>query len=201
MTVVDDVVLDFVATVARPAARPADTKAAISYLISSGATAISIIENVKGCSFKVGSKLDPRAAMVFWLPEDNARAVMRKARTGASPDIAAATTALHKAAADQRVTLTEHGTAMMRAGEAAKRLDAYVASLRARGAMKEFTKAYRRHRLAAIARGEGFMSYAVAELRLRRALVPLLVGGRANGPVQSLFAEIFGTEKGGTGLF
>jgi len=39
-------------------------------------------------------------------------------------------------------------------------------------------------------RGEGFMSYKAAETRLRRALVPMLVNGRAIG-AQSLFEEIF----------
>jgi hypothetical protein len=56
--------------------------------------------------------------------------------------------------------------------------------------MKEFTKAYRRHRLAATARGEDFMSFAVAEARLRTALIPLLVGGK-QAITQSLFAEVF----------
>jgi hypothetical protein len=46
--------------------------------------------------------------------------------------------------------------------------------------------------MAATARGEGFMSYATATARLRRALIPLLVNGRTIGPAQSLFAEIFG---------
>ena len=45
--------------------------------------------------------------------------------------------------------------------------------------------------MAATARGEGFMSYAVAEARLRKALIPYLVGGRTIGPVQSLFEQIF----------
>jgi hypothetical protein len=40
------------------------------------------------------------------------------------------------------------------------------------------------------------MSYAAAEGRLRVALIPLLVGGQTVGPAQSLFAEIFGAEKG-----
>ena len=87
--------------------------------------------------------------------------------------------------------MTPHDVAMSRAGEAAGRLDSYVEALRARGAMKEFTKAYRLRRIAAKARGEGFMSFKVAELRLRRALIPLLVNGRTIGPAQSLFAEIF----------
>jgi hypothetical protein len=63
--------------------------------------------------------------------------------------------------------------------------------LRARGAIKEFTKAYRLRRMAAKTRGEGFMSFKVAEARLRLALIPLLVGGQNVGRVQSLFAEIF----------
>jgi hypothetical protein len=75
--------------------------------------------------------------------------------------------------------------------DAAKRLDACVEGLRARGAMREFTKAYRRHRLAAMERGEGFMTFKTAEARLRKALIPLLVGGRTIGPTQSLFAQIF----------
>jgi hypothetical protein len=51
-----------VETVARQAPRPADTKGAISYLIASGATAISISENESGCTFRAGTKLDARAA-------------------------------------------------------------------------------------------------------------------------------------------
>jgi hypothetical protein len=78
-----------------------------------------------------------------------------------------------------------------RAGEAATKLDGYIA-MRARGAMREFTKTYKRRRLVATMRGEGFMSYAVAELRLRRALIPLLVNGGKPAVGQSLFASIFG---------
>jgi hypothetical protein len=61
----------------RPAAR-SDTKAAAAHLIASGAVAISIIENVKGCSFTVGSKISARAAVVMWLREDEAGPVTRK---------------------------------------------------------------------------------------------------------------------------
>jgi hypothetical protein len=187
-TLIDDVA--DVETV-RPAAR-SDTKAAIAYLIASGAVAISIVENQTGCSFKIGTKIDPRAAVVYWSREDEAGPVMRKARklAGKSPDLTTATSVLHRAAADQRVTLTEHATAMMRAAEAAKRLDAFIAQLRARGAMREFTKMYKRRRIAATMRGEGFMSYQIAEARLRKALVPLLQGGATVAPT-SLFSQIF----------
>jgi hypothetical protein len=108
-----------------------------------------------------------------------------------APDLTKVTSALTKAAADLHVTLTPHATAMMRAGEAAKRLDRYMDSLRGTGVLKEFTRAYCHKRLAAGPRGEGFMSYATAELRLRRALILLLQGGGKPAVGQSLFASIF----------
>jgi hypothetical protein len=186
-----DVDVAVVETVARPAARSSDTKAAVAYLIASGATAIAIIENVKGCSFKVGSKSSARAAVVYWLREDEAAPVMRKARrhAGRNPDITMAETALHRAAADQRVTLTEHATAMMRAGEAANRLDQFMDGLRGTGRLREFNRMFKRRRMEAMLNGRGFMSYAAAEARLRKALVPLLQGG--NVVPQSLFSQIF----------
>jgi hypothetical protein len=45
--------------------------------------------------------------------------------------------------------------------------------------------------MAAADRGEGFMSFKVAEARLRRALIPRLIGGTV-GTTSSLFAEVFG---------
>jgi hypothetical protein len=151
--------------------RDRPNRTAIAYLVASNATALSIIENQSGCAFRVGTKLDPRSASVHWLPEADARPVMRKAPklSGRRPDIETATAALVKAAAGLKVVLTDHGTAMVRAGEAAERIERFVETLRASGKMREFTRAYKRRRMAATARGEGFMSYGVAELRLRRA--------------------------------
>jgi hypothetical protein len=125
-------VLD-VETTARPAARSSDTKAALAYLKESGAVAICITERDGDCAFTFG-KIDPNAVEILWIAEANARAVVRKARklAGKSPDVAIATAALHQAASDLRATLTPHATAMMLAGEAATRLDGYIASLRAR---------------------------------------------------------------------
>jgi hypothetical protein len=182
-----------VETVARPAARSPDTKAAINYLIASGATAITITENETGCSFKVGSKIDPYTVEIYWLTAAQAKPLVRLARkqAGRQPDISAASAALARAATALRVTLTPNDVAMARAGEAATKLNRYIDGLRGTGVLKEFTRAYRRHRLAATARGEGFMSFAVAEARLRLALIPLLVGGETVGPTQSLFANIF----------
>ena len=119
--------------------------------------------------------------------QSDARAVVTLARKIAGN----AVDALHQAGTEKRATLTPHGVAMTRAADAAKRLDSYIEGLRARGAMREFTKTYRRYRLAAAQRGEGFMTFKTAEARLRKALIPLLVGGRTIGPTQSLFAQIF----------
>ena len=41
------------------------------------------------------------------------------------------------------------------------------------GALKEFTKAYRRHRLAAAEARRGFMTFKVAEQRLRSNIIAL----------------------------
>jgi hypothetical protein len=97
-----------------------------------------------------------------------------------------------QAAADHRQTLTPNDVANTRARDAAGRIDAYLKAMTANDPLREFNRAYKQHRMAATARGEGFMSYATATARLRRALIPLLVNGRTIGPAQSLFAEIFG---------
>jgi hypothetical protein len=182
-----------VADVSAPQGAKSPDRAAIAYLIASNATAIQIIENETGCTFRVGTKIDARAASVHWLRETEARAVLKAARRGAgeSPDIATATSALIEAAARLRVTLSDHRVAIERAAAMSAQLDAYVASLRARGGMREFTKMYKRRRIAAVARGEGFMSFGNAELRFKRALIPLLQGGATVAPTQGLFASIF----------
>jgi hypothetical protein len=49
--------------------------------------------------------------------------------------------------------------------------------------------------MAATARGEGFMSYATATARLRRALIPLLMNGGQPVAGASLFAQIFDARR------
>jgi hypothetical protein len=188
--------LDEVATVetaGRPAARSPDTKAAIAYLAASGATAITITEVDGVCTFRIGTKLLARSVAIFWIMEVDAKPVVASARkiAGKGSGGDAAVAALHRAANDLRAVLTPHDVAMSRAGHAAGRIEEYMASMRARGAMQEFTRAYKRRRAEAAANGKGFMSCAVAEARLRRALIPRLIGGQNVGPAQSLFAEIF----------
>jgi hypothetical protein len=187
----DDVA--YVETVARPAARSPNAKAAINYLVASGATAISVIETGTGCTFRVGTKIDPHAVEIYWLTAAQAKPLVRLARkqAGRHPNTATASATLARAAAALRVLLTPHNAAMTRAGDAAARLNNFMDSLRGTGRLKEFNRMFKSRRMEATLNGQGFMTYAVAEARLRKALIPYLIGGRTIGPVQTLFEQIF----------
>jgi hypothetical protein len=67
-----------------------------------------------------------------------------------------------------------------------------MSSVRGTGVLREFNRAYKRRRMAATARGEGFMTFKTAEARFKRALIPLLQGGGKPVVSGSLFATIFG---------
>jgi hypothetical protein len=170
-----------------------NTKAATDYLAASGATAISIIEAKGVCAFRIGLKIDQNAVAVYWLPEPNAALIVKQVRrdAGRTPDADVATAALHRAAADNRTTLTPHATATERAGNAVRQLDAHLDAMRGSGVLAEFNREYKRQREAATLRGEGYMPFSTATARLRRALIPLLIGGKQLAVGQSLFAEIF----------
>jgi hypothetical protein len=191
--------LDDVAEIEAPAAKPVprspDTKAALRYLEASGARAISVTTDADGVAISVGMK--PNALAIFWLPEAQAqaRSVAARARAiaGDNPDVDAAISALRDAAAHCSATLTPNDVTMTRAANAAERLDRYMDTLKGTGILKEFTKAYRLRRMAAAARGEGFMSFATAELRFKRALVPLLMNNGKPPVGTSFFSQIFDT--------
>jgi hypothetical protein len=179
-----------VETVARPAARSSsDTKAAIAYLIASGATATYTTTTRDFVPIRSGSQIAANAVAVFWVQKKQAVALARRL-AGADSDRDDALLALREAAAELGVTLTPHATAISRAAAAVERLDAFIDSLSANGGYRAFTQEYKRRRLAACERGEGFVTFKVAEQRLKAALVPLLMNGK---PVvgASLFAEIF----------
>jgi hypothetical protein len=132
-----------------------------------------------------------RSVAIFWITELDAKPVVTSARKGAGGD--AAISALHQAATDLRATLTPHDVAISRATNAAAKLDRYLDSLQGSGALREFTRMYKRRRIEAKAAGQGFMTYAVAEARLRKALIPLLMRGGQPAVGSSLFAQIFRT--------
>jgi hypothetical protein len=183
-----------VATAAKPVSRSSD-KAAINYLIASGATVISIVEVDGVAVFRVGTKINPNACAIYWIAEANAKPVVACTRrlAGKNQNIDDAVVSLRKAAVECRATLTPHDTAMARASVAARKLDEYLTSLKGTGLLNEFTRTYRRRRIAAAERGKGFMSYKVAELRFKRALIPLLMNGGQPAVGSSLFETIFDT--------
>jgi hypothetical protein len=120
--------LDDVAAVAQTAGQPPtrspNTKAAINYLIASGAAAISVIETETGCTFRIGTKLLARSVAIFWIMAVDAKRVVDRARkiAGKGAGGNAAISALHQAANDLRATLTPHDLAVSRAGDAAGRI-------------------------------------------------------------------------------
>jgi hypothetical protein len=165
-----------VETAGRPPTRSPDTKAAINYLIASGATAISVIETEAGCTFRIGAKLLARSVAIFWIMEVDAKPVVTSARKiagkGAGGDAAVA--ALHRAATDLRAVLTPNDVAMTRAGNAAAKLDRYLDSLQGSGALREFTRMYKRRRTEAKAAGAG-----LHDVQERRAAAPSRIGPAA----------------------
>jgi hypothetical protein len=103
-----------------------DDKPALRYLTASGAGAISIIADVDGASIKVGfDPTDVETVETFWLPKDKARSIAARARhlAGDDPDVDGAVAAIRRAAAECRVTITLHATAIARAAEMSAALD------------------------------------------------------------------------------
>ena len=146
-----------------------ETKAAIKYLISTGFTAISILECDGAYQIRVGHKIDPNAYSVHWLREPNAIAVSRKARkeTRERPDVDTMINALREAAAYWDETLTPHDLALQRAADSIKRFDAMIEALRSSGQLNIFNENYCASRKAAASAGIGFMPYEAALSRLR----------------------------------
>ncbi|RXH26324.1 hypothetical protein XH99_20525 [Bradyrhizobium nanningense] len=89
----------------------------LTYLRAAGASAISLTANHdRTAHLRVGA--DQAAGAVWWVPADQADEIARRARAaaGVRPDAATMTDALLQAAAELRVTLTPHATALARAG-------------------------------------------------------------------------------------
>jgi hypothetical protein len=166
-------------------------KAARDYLKASGAVPICIVEPEGVCTFQL--KFDPDAVSIHWLRDEQATALLKRARpdAGRAPDAAPAEAAFtHGAARDQRVVLTAHSVAMGRAEAGAKKLDEYIGGLKGTGVLAGFNREYKKRRMAAAANGAGYLTYSKALARLRAALVPVLNTGQKPA-VGTLFAEIF----------
>jgi hypothetical protein len=192
MTMLDNVAdVENVATVAKPARSSPDMRAALQYLDASGARAD--LDHLRRWRRRIAVGFKPDAVAGFWLSADKARAVAARARklAGDAADVESVVAAVQAAAVQLQVRLTEHDTAMARAAKAAERLDRFLDHLKVSGIWLEFTKTYRQRRLAAKARGDGFMPFSAAELRFKRALIPLLQNGGQPVLGASLFATIF----------
>jgi hypothetical protein len=192
----DGAALDLHAAVARSAPRSPPSppsKAALSYLALSGAAPICIIDRDGIATFRAANKISSAAIVVFWIDATKVRPVVRRARrlAGKCPTIDDATRALREAATDHRIALTDHAIALQRAGDASRQLDAYFEKARRSGKIAEFNRAFKLRRMVATANGRGFMSYKIAQMRLRRALIPILVSGGADGAISFSFASIF----------
>jgi hypothetical protein len=189
----DDADVAPVATVAKPVSTSPD-KAAVAYLAASGCSPIFITETGGVATIRTGSKVDPRAVTTFWTMGDTKPVVACARRlAGKDQNIADAVETLKKAATECRVTLTPNDVVMARAASAADRLDRYMDALKGTGVLKQFTHTYRLRRKAAATKGDGFMSFATAELRFKRALIPLLMNGGKPAVGTSFFATIFDT--------
>jgi hypothetical protein len=173
-------------------ARSPNRKAAAAYLAASGAVPITIFLSEKGTSITTASQITGTVAARWWITAAMASPVATAARTlaGADPNVSAATAALARAAASLGATLTPDDVAISRASAAVIRLDATIEQMRRSGQLAEFNSRYKRGRAAALAEGRGYMNFAVAMARLKRALVPHLIG-RDTAPMQSLFEQIF----------
>jgi hypothetical protein len=175
------------------------SKAALAYLANSGAAAISVIADVDGAAIRVGFDAgDADVVEVFWIPAAKARSIAARGRHIAGPglEVDDAVAAIRSAAAESRTTITLHDVAIARAAEMASALDLMAAEMQANGQLKAFNQQFRARRSAAAANGHGFMSYRVAELRLRKALIPALAssGGNARAvAAQFQFAAAFET--------
>jgi hypothetical protein len=171
-------------------------KAALKYLEASGAAPIFVVAGGDFATIRTGSKVDPRAVVVFRTMAD-AKPIVACARrlAGKNQNADDAAVSPRKAAAECRATLTPHDVAMQRAAGAAGKLDEHLTSLKGTCVLKEFTRTYKRRRIAAAERGKGFMSYKVAELRFKRALIPLLMNGGKPAIGASPFAEVFNTQR------
>jgi hypothetical protein len=165
---------------------------ATRYLRATGASAITIQE-VDGIARLAVNPRFMDSANTVWLPGDRAIGLTRSARAiaGPNPDSPRLALALHQAAAQQKIALTEHETAVRRAALAVNELEATFEAMRKEGRLRAFNVAYAAYRAAAADRGEGFLSYGIALQRLKLVLAPQLAAGKTFAQLRVDFAALF----------
>jgi hypothetical protein len=168
------------------------------YLDASGVWPISIVKIVDGYSYAVGRKhaVLPCVVNVHWAKDRHsavkvARVARRMGRR--QPDKATAERSLQLAASTCGVKLTPDLVVQSRARMQAARLQEHMDAMFKTGQLAEFNRLYQLRRLAATARGDGFMSYSVAKKRLRCALIKRLTCVQIS-ETRSFFGEVLGDD-------
>jgi hypothetical protein len=129
---------------------------------------------------------DPEGAeAAWWIPADDARAVIKLARRNGG-DIVAATKVLG-------VQVTEHSAVLARASAAVGKIGVAVAKAQQHGDMKFFNAEFKKRRLAAAAKGRPFMSFRQAQSKLQRALSDTIAARVTTGevPAASIVTRVF----------
>ena len=114
----------------------------------------------------------------WWLAARDIGSVPKRARED-HDEIPAAAAALG-------VRTVEHSAIMQRTEALVAKLNSRLRTAQRNGDVGFFNREYRRRRIEARERGEGFMSYTAAKARLRRALVEV-----AAGKAPALVARVF----------
>jgi hypothetical protein len=130
---------------------------------------------------RIGVSRNPTGAdQAWWCPAKATGKIVRAANANGRD--------ITKAAAGHRVALTPHVVVVQRVGEAVGRIDGCLKAAQLRGDLAY--QLYKARRAAAQAHGRGFMSYAQASRRLRKAVA----SAAANGEVlsRSLMLSVFG---------
>ena len=146
-----------------------------AYVSDFGATAVAITKRGK-----IKITADPSGChAAWWLAAKDAQRL--QAACKARGDVEACARIL-------QIKITPHTVALMKADAALARLDRILAGLKRNGDMHQFNRAYRLHRAQA---GGHFMSYTVAERRLKRALSRCLAAGIAGNAFTLALGEVF----------
>jgi hypothetical protein len=81
------------------------------------------------------------------------------------------------AAAQMKMILTPHDVVIERVRERTARLDEALAAAQQNGLLKNFNATFRKRRLTAQKAGKRFLSYSVAQRRLRQAITEAIAAG------------------------
>ena len=121
---------------------------------------------------RLGVTRDPTGAdRAWWLRADHAGTVLKLARQSGGNVEAAARRA--------GIVLADHAAVLARAEAAVAKIHAGLQRAQQAGVLAEFNQEYKRRRLEAAERGNGFMSYQQAQARLQRVLTRIAATGVA----------------------